>query len=255
MALLEINAALFYTFFIGLLLVSAYCSRWRRYFQLGMKLPGPPALPIIGNCLQFTTSNVCKCFQDFTDIGCSYFPIARLWFGPVLVVVLTDPHSIASVVKHDQLLSRGYLARKSMEQAFLNGLFYIDGDKWRRHRKIVSSALHVNILETFVENFAKNSDILANKLKALADGITAHDIVPYLKHCTLDVIVQTNSRLDINAQNGNYESTLNNITTIVDTTALRIMKPWLLNDWIFNASEVGKKYYKAVTCEHDKIIN
>jgi hypothetical protein len=54
-----------------------------------------------------------------------------------------------------------------------------NGDKWRAHPKIVSSALNTKALETFVENFAKNSDILANMLKALTDGTTANEIVPY----------------------------------------------------------------------------
>jgi hypothetical protein len=49
MALMEINAALFTTIFIGILYLLTYWSRWRRYFELGMKLPGPPALPIVGN--------------------------------------------------------------------------------------------------------------------------------------------------------------------------------------------------------------
>jgi cytochrome P450 len=252
---MEINAAFFYTFFIGLLLVLAYCSRWRRYFQLGMKLPGPPALPIIGNCLQFTTNDLHKCFQEFTEIARSYVPIVRLWIGPVLIVVVTDPDCIEMVVKHDKLSSRGYLVKKTGEQFFRNGLFIIDGEEWRRHRKIVSAALHVNILETFVEIFAKNSEILANKLKTLADGITAHDIAPYFMRCTLDIIVQTSSSLDINAQNDNDDSTLNNMKTVVDTTVVRVAKPWLLFDWVFNATELGKKYYKAVKCEHDRIFN
>jgi hypothetical protein len=59
----RINAALFSTFFTTLLLVLTYCSRWRPYFELGMKKPGPPALPITGNCLQFTANNLCKRFQ------------------------------------------------------------------------------------------------------------------------------------------------------------------------------------------------
>jgi hypothetical protein len=101
----------------------------------------------------------------------------------------------------------------------------------------------MKVLETFVENFAKNSDILANKLKALADGITAHDIAPYLKRCTLDIIVQTGPGLEIKAQNGNDDSTLNNLTTIVDTTLVRIIKPWLLIDWIFNVSELSTEIY------------
>jgi cytochrome P450 len=254
MALLEINSALFYTFFIGLVFVLTYYSRWRRYFQLGMKLPGPPALPIIGNCLQFTTDNLRKLFQEFTEIARS-FPIARLWFGPVLVVVISDADCIESVVKHDKVGSRGYVFRKTVEQVFRNGLFHIDGEEWRKHRKIVSAALQVNILETFVEIFAKNSDILANKLKALADGNTAHDIAPYLMRCSLDIIVQTVSSLDINAQNGSDDSILNNIKTIIDTTTLRIMKPWLLIDWIFKANVVGNKYEMAVKYVHDVIIN
>jgi hypothetical protein len=83
-------------------------------------------------------------------------------------------------------------------------------------------------LEKSVENFAKNSNILAKKFKALADGVTGHDIVPYLMRCTLDIIVQTSSRTGINAQNDNDDSTLNSITTIIDTTTMRSLKTWLL---------------------------
>ena len=147
------------------------------------------------------------------------------------------------------------MARKLVGKAFRNGLLHLDGEEWRRHRKIVSAALHINILETFVEKFAKNSDILANNLKALADGITAHDIAPYFTRCTLDIIHQTSSGINTNVQKGNDDSTLNNLTNIIFTTAFRLAKAWLFIDWIFNATELGKKYNKAIQCEHGKIIN
>ena len=51
-----------------------------------------------------------------------YGPLSRLWVGPVLVVVLTDPDSIEKVVKHDKLCRRGYLAKKLIEPAFRSGL-------------------------------------------------------------------------------------------------------------------------------------
>ena len=108
----------------------------------------------------------------------------------------------------------GYLVRKLGEPVFGNGLLCTDGVKWRRHRKIVSAGLHINILVPYVEKSAKNSHILAHTLKALADGITAHDIAPYLTRCTLDIIVQTRSGEDIIAQNGNDDSTLNNVTNM-----------------------------------------
>jgi hypothetical protein len=107
----------------------------------------------------------------------------------------------------------------------------------------------------FVENFAKNSDILANKMKDLVDGVTTHNTVPYLTRCTLDIITQTISSVDINAQNGNDESTLNNITTILDTSAMKFLKPWIFIEWIFRSTELGKKYYKAVKCVHGKITS
>jgi cytochrome P450 len=189
------------------------------------------------------------------EIAHSYGPIARLWFGPVLVVVLADPQSIESVVKQDKLLGRGTMVTKLGAPVFQNGLLLSDGDKWRRHRKIVSAALRMNILEIFVETFAKNSDILANTLKALADGVTAHDIAPYLMRCTLDIIVQTSSRTDINAQNDNDDYTLNSITTMIDTPSTRLLKPWLCIEWIFKASELGKKYYKDVNHCFELILN
>ena len=134
--------------------------------------------------------------------------------GPVLVYVLTDADSNENVVKNETFCRKGYLVRKSLEQHFRNGLLHRDGEEWRRHRKIVFAAFHNNILIRFVENFAKNSDILANKLNALSDGITAHDVAPYLTRCSLDIIYNTNSRINTNAQNVNDESILNNFTTI-----------------------------------------
>jgi len=225
MALLEINAAFNSAFYIGLLLVLAYRSKWRRYFQLGMKLPGPPALPIIGNGLRFTTNDLCKLFQELKEFSCSYGPIARLWFGPVLTVALADPDSIENLVKHDKLCNRGYLVRKSIEKFFRNGLWNSDGEDWRRHRKIVSSGLHINILEKSVKNFVENSDILENKLKALGDGIIAHDVAPHFTRCSMDTIYQTSSRISIRVQTGNDESTLNKFTTTSDTALLRFAKP------------------------------
>jgi len=78
MALLEINAAFFYTFFIVLLLVLTYCSRWRRYFQLGMKLPGPLALPVIGNRLEITRNDLRKLCQESKEFARSWILMLKM---------------------------------------------------------------------------------------------------------------------------------------------------------------------------------
>jgi cytochrome P450 family 4 len=118
-----------------------------------MKLPGPPALPLVGNSLDFTTKNLCILFQEAREFTRTHVPVARLWLGPLLVVVLSDPNHIGKVVQHDKVGSRGYLIMKFFEPAFRNGLLSTDGDKWRAHRKIVSSALE-NICREFREKTA-----------------------------------------------------------------------------------------------------
>jgi hypothetical protein len=61
--------------------------------------------------------------------------------------------------------------------------------------------------------------------------------------------------MEINPLTGNDDSTLKNITTIIDITAMRFLKPWLYIDWIIKATDLGNKYYKAVQFEHGKINN
>ena len=172
----------------------------------------------------------------------------------VLVVAHIDQDNIENVVKHNKLCSRGYLASKSVEK-------FSDMDCCTLMEKngegIVKSYLQLFISISWkrLQRISpKNSDILANNFKALADGITPHDIAPYITHCSLHIIYQTNCRININVQTGNDVSTLNNFKTIVDTAVLRYIKPWFLIDWIFNATEVGKKYNEVVKCELGKIM-
>ena len=56
-------------------------------------------------------------------------------------------------------------------------------------------------------------------------------------------------------QPDNDDTTLNNITTIVDMIRVRLFKYWYYIEWIFSVSELGKKYYTAVNFEHGKSIN
>jgi cytochrome P450 len=72
-----------------------------------------------------------------------------LWLRPVLVVGLTDSDDVEKVVKHDKVGSRGYLARKMLGPFLRNGLLSTDADKWRAHRKILSSAIDTNVCREF----------------------------------------------------------------------------------------------------------
>jgi hypothetical protein len=77
-----------------------------------MKLPGKPAVPLAGNCLDFTIKNLRICFQEFKEFPRTCALVTRLWLDPLLAVELPETNCTEKVVKHDKVGSRGYLATK-----------------------------------------------------------------------------------------------------------------------------------------------
>lgn len=65
--------------------------------------------------------------------------------------------------------------------------YCISGDKWRKHRKIITPAFHFQILEEFVDVFNSAGDILVRKLAEQCDKSSV-DIYPFVTRCALDII-------------------------------------------------------------------
>lgn len=84
------------------------------------------------------------------------------------------------------LISSGKVNTKLIE-IFLVIKVTFSGDKWRKHRKIITPAFHFQILPEFIDAFNTNSDILISKLMGQADK-GSFDIYPYINRCALDII-------------------------------------------------------------------
>ena len=238
---------------IGLVL-AALLYKWGRYFYHGFRLPGPSGLPILGNLLSFRTKDLCVIFNEMLKYLQIYGPITRLWLGPVLVVIVAGPEEVARVVDQDKVGHRGRYSERILKPFFKEGLLaQEDTNVWKIHRKIVTNAFQNSMLNKFVENFAKNSEILASRLGSLADGAHAHDILPYLCQCTMDIIAETCFAYNMNAQVDNNVVALEHNKVILDSTQARISDPLLIVDWLFYRTSLGRKYREAVRYYHDII--
>ncbi|PSN45378.1 hypothetical protein C0J52_07531 [Blattella germanica] len=237
------------------LLVIILTILWKKgkYFIFGFTLPGPPGLPLLGNLLSFRTRHLNKFFENIFENLNIYGHVVRFWLGPILLILVSGPDEIAKIVENDKIGNRGVYSKTILGPMFRNSLLCMDVNSWRPHRKIVSAAFHIKILEKFVDNFAKNSMILTDRLKQFADGSTAVDIAPYLCYCTLDIISETCFAFEIKAQVNNDPNPLANIKTITDISTLRVTDPLLIFDWIFNFTKLAKKYNAAVKYYHDLI--
>ncbi|KAJ9575767.1 hypothetical protein L9F63_007413 [Diploptera punctata] len=236
------------------LVITAILSwKWGRYY-LGFKLPGPPALPLIGNLLDVRSRDFTVLFHEMNKYIKNHGPVTRIWLGPVMLIFVSGPEEIAKVVGNDKIGHRGKYSLRILSPIFNKGLLAQEEmSVWKIHRKIVTNAFHNNMLNKFVDNFAKNSNILANRLKELADGTNAYDILPYLCLCALDIITQTCFGQNINAQINNDMMAVQYNKTILDSTQIRLSDPFLMFDWAFYLTEIGKKYKVAVKYYHDLI--
>lgn len=61
------------------------------------------------------------------------------------------------------------------------------GEKWHRHRKLLTPTFHFKILETFMDIFVEKSETLVKVLEKEANG-KPFNIFPYITRCALDII-------------------------------------------------------------------
>ena len=68
------------------------------------------------------------------------------------------------------------------------GLLTSSGRKWFNHRKLITPTFHFKILDTFIEVFSENAEILVKRLEGKAESNEAFDVYPFITLCALDII-------------------------------------------------------------------
>nr|AVL92873.1 CYP450 [Locusta migratoria] len=222
--------------------------RWRLWRAVE-KLPGDLALPLVGNTYVMLYTSRQEFMNYVGKTTKKYWPIFRLWLGPMAEIRISKPEHIEIVMGSSDLITKADL------YAFLHpwlgeGLLTSTGKKWHSHRKMITPAFHFTILENFIEVFAEKAEVLVKLLKCKADG-QAFDIYPYITRCTLDIICETAMGTQIDAQNNCESDYVNAVYSIGELTIKRILIPWLQNDFFFRMSDSGKEYYKKLEILHD----
>jgi cytochrome P450 len=82
---------------------------------------------------------------------------------------------------------------------------------------MITPTFHFKILDTFIDVFNENSQILVDKLMKKSDGGEVFDIFPFITRCALDIICGRFSSVEMN---GNVEELL------VDELLLLQRRPW-----------------------------
>jgi cytochrome P450 len=209
----------------------------KRLRNLVSNIPGPSTLPILGNVQTFACCNLVQFFQKLVEVINKYGPIVRFWVGNTLYIVISDAESIETLLTSKSLVKKCPSVSKIINGS---GILAYDDEKWKIHRRVISSTFNNNVLDQYMGNFVKNSLILTQKLKSLADGST-FDIYPSVCACTLDIICETTMGINVSTRIEEDGAFLKNLLHDVEELGGTFKKSWTIKDWLHNRKEKYEK--------------
>uniref|UniRef100_A0AAY5ECY1 aromatase n=1 Tax=Electrophorus electricus TaxID=8005 RepID=A0AAY5ECY1_ELEEL len=184
------------------------------------QFPGPPGNWLLGHVKQFR--------EDGTDLemitkwGEQYPYAFPLWFGPT---------SIYLFIHHSSYL-------KTVLSSAGEGLLVSVGQKWFRHRRLLTPGFHYDILKPYVKLMADSANIMLDKWETYAKTEQSFELFQHVSLMTLDSIMKCAF---------SYNSNLFELCYLVN---LRFRCFPYHNETIFQLSPHGYRYRKACKIAH-----
>ncbi|KAL1377374.1 hypothetical protein pipiens_016313 [Culex pipiens pipiens] len=220
-----------------------------RYIQIIDRIPGPKAYPLIGTTHMFFGKKRHEIFYVIDERTRRYPEIHRIWTGTRAEVRISKAEYVEAVIGGNKNIekSEGY---KFLGDWLGEGLLTSKGERWFKHRKLITPTFHFNILDGFCDVFAENGAVLADRLKPFADTGAPVDVFPFITKAALDIICETAMGVKVHAQTDGENEYVKAIYALSELFLDRLVRPWLHNNYLFKRSEYGQRHQKAIDIVH-----
>jgi cytochrome P450 len=159
-------------------------------------LPGPPGLPLVGNTFQIQRERFHLQLEEWRE---RYGDAYRLRVGARNFLVLSDPAVIASALRdRPGTFGRSERIVSVAGEAGFNGLFSVNGERWRRQRPMVMAAFDPGHIKSYFPSLVRVTRRFAGRWQRAARAGQAIDLQADLMRYTVDVISGLAFGADIN---------------------------------------------------------
>jgi cytochrome P450 len=202
-------------------------------------LPGPPALPLLGNVHQLQRGRMHQTLEEWCR---RYGPIFRVKAGRRPMVCIGETETINEILRDrpegyrrpDRLrdVFEDMTAPQFSSEKFRPGVFAAEGDDWKRQRRLVVTALNTNHLHRYFETVRTATERLHRRLRTAAQDERALRISDELTSFTVDVTTALAFGQDLNTLERGDGELQRHIQRVFRMTARRYFAPVPYWKWI-----------------------
>uniref|UniRef100_A0A7N4P318 Cytochrome P450 family 4 subfamily F member 8 n=1 Tax=Sarcophilus harrisii TaxID=9305 RepID=A0A7N4P318_SARHA len=231
----------------GLTCVQRYrinCKRLRCF-------PQPPLKNwLLGHLGLGNTEESVRYFQELSSL---FHDVHIYWLGPFIPIIrLFHPKVISPLLMASgTVIPKDKLFYNFLEPWLGEGLLLSEGEKWRRHRHMLTPAFHFDILKPYVKIFNQSVDIMHAKWRRLcAEGTNYLEMFEHISLMTLDSLQKCIFSYNSNCQEkpSAYISAILELSSLV---AKRHNNPLLYWDTLYNLTSQGRRFSRACHLVHD----
>ncbi|XP_076827923.1 cytochrome P450 4B1-like isoform X1 [Brachyhypopomus gauderio] len=212
------------------------------------QFPGPPGTWLLGHVKQFR--------QDGTDLelitkfGEQYPYAFPLRFGPTSIYLfIHHPAYVKTLLASSE--PKDDVAYSFLTSWIGEGLLVSAGQRWFRHRRLLTPGFHYDILKPYVKLMADSAKIMLDKWETYAKTEESFELFQHVSLMTLDSIMKCafscNSNCQTESGSNPYIKAVYELCYLVN---LRFRCFPYHNETIFQLSPHGYRYRKACQTAH-----
>ncbi|XP_049733224.1 cytochrome P450 4F2-like isoform X1 [Elephas maximus indicus] len=192
--------------------------------------------------------------MEQTHLVATYPQSFKTWLGPICpVITLCHPDIIRPVLNASAAILPKDIKFYSLLKPWLgDGLLLSGGDKWSRHRHLLTPAFHFQVLKPYVKMFNETVNFMHAKWQRLAcDGSIRLEMFENISLMTLDSLQKCVFSFDSHCQ----EKPSEYLAGILELSALvlkRYNRLFFLHlDFLYHLTPDGRRFHRACRLVHD----
>uniref|UniRef100_A0A182XB01 Uncharacterized protein n=1 Tax=Anopheles quadriannulatus TaxID=34691 RepID=A0A182XB01_ANOQN len=216
------------------------------------RIPGPPALPLLGNSLQWLVDRD-EMFSTINGARLLYGRrqgFNRVWAGLKPYILISKATAAERILSSSKNIEKGR-DYDLLKPWIGTGLLTSHAAKWHQRRKMLTPTFHFKILANFVEVMNKQSYVLVRQLEKQLNNTEGFDCTIYATLTSLDIICETAMGYPIHALEKSDSEYVKAHEKISEIILERLQKFWLRSDFIFRFTNAYTEHEHCLKILHD----